>query len=72
MILRSHLSGARRRGVSLVLVVVSLVALVVGLAVSLQGGLPLTERRNAQSPADAPALAFAADCCGNGDTNFGN
>lgn len=61
MLLRPPLSGARRRGLSLVLVVVSLVALLGVLAVSLEGGLLMTERRNAQATADAAAMGAAAD-----------
>lgn len=60
MVLRSR-SGARRPGLALVLVVVSLVALLGVLALSLEGGLLLTERRNAQATADAAAQAAAAD-----------
>src|SRR5262245_57644045 len=58
MVLRS---STRRRGISLVLVVVSLVSIVGVLALSLEGGLLLTERRNAQATADSAALAAAAD-----------
>ena len=61
MLLRSPTSGARRRGISLVLVVVSLVALLGVLALSLEGGLLLSERRTAQATADAAAMAAAAD-----------
>jgi hypothetical protein len=51
----------RRRGVSLVLIVVSLVSLMGVLAISLDGGMLLTERREAQATADAAAMAAAAD-----------
>jgi uncharacterized membrane protein len=50
-----------RRGVSLVLIVISLVSLMGVLAVSLEGGLLVTEHRNAQATADAAAMAAAAD-----------
>lgn len=71
MMLRSPTSGARRRGISLVLVVVSLVSLIAVLAVSLEGGLLLSERRNAQATADAAAMACAADFYWNWYANFG-
>ena len=71
MMLRSPQSGARRRGVSLVLVVVSLVALLSVLALSLEGGLLLSERRNAQATADAAAMAAAADFYWHHFVNFG-
>jgi hypothetical protein len=71
MILRTPMSGARRRGISLVLVVVSLVALISVLAVSLEGGLLLSERRNAQATADAAAMACAADFYWHYYENFG-
>jgi|SRR5947209_1010967 len=61
MLLRPTSPGARRRGVSLVLITVSLVALLGVLAVSLEGGLLLSERRTAQATADAAAEAAAAD-----------
>jgi hypothetical protein len=72
MLLRSPQSGARRRGISLVLVVVSLVAILGVLALSLEGGLLLSERRTAQSTADAAAMAAAADFYYNWYTNFGS
>src|SRR3954462_9544018 len=71
MLLRSRLSGARRRGISLVLVVVSLVALLGVLALSLEGGLLLSERRTAQATADAAAESAAADMYYNHYVNFG-
>src|SRR5262245_43702419 len=71
MILRPFASGARRRGVSLVLIVVSLVALFAVLALSLEGGMLLTERRNAQATADAAAMAAAADFFWHHFENFG-
>jgi len=58
MVLRST---TRRRGISLVLVVISLVSIISVLALSLEGGLLMTERRNAQATADAASLAAAAD-----------
>ena len=71
MILRSPLSGSRRRGISLVLVVVSLVALMGVLAISLEGGLLLAERRNALATADAAAESAAADLYYHHYVNFG-
>lgn len=71
MILREPRSGARRRGVSLVLVVVSLVALLGVVAISLEGGLLLMERRNAQATADAAAQAAAAELYYLHYVNFG-
>jgi hypothetical protein len=71
MLLRSPTSGARRRGISLVLVVVSLVAILGVLALSLEGGLLLSERRTAQATADSAAMAAAADFYYNWYTNFG-
>src|SRR5215207_9589988 len=71
MMLRSPLSGARRRGVSLVMVVVSLVAILGVLALSLEGGLLLSERRTAQATADAAAMTAAADMYWNHFVNFG-
>jgi hypothetical protein len=56
MILHSSSRG-NRRGVSLVLVVVSLVSLMGVTAISLEGGLLVTERRNAQATADAARRA---------------
>ena len=71
MLLRSPQSGARRRGISLVIVVVSLVALLGVLALSLEGGLLLSERRTAQATADAAAMSAAADMYYNHFLNFG-
>ena len=71
MLLRSPHSGARRRGVSLVLVTVSIVAVLSVLALSLEGGLLLSERRHAQATADAASMAAAADFYWNWYTNFG-
>ena len=71
MMLRSPLSGARRRGISLVLVVVSLVALLGVVALSLEGGLLLSERRTAQATADAAAMAAAADMYWNHFVTYG-
>src|SRR6266542_1276948 len=61
MLMRTSSSRSRRRGISLVLIVVSLVGLLGMLAISLEGGLLLTERRNAQATADAAAMAAASD-----------
>jgi hypothetical protein len=61
----------RRRGVSLVLVVISLVSLIGLMAISLEGGLLLTEKRNAQATADAAAMAAAADLYYNHFANAG-
>src|SRR5262245_15584173 len=58
MVLRS---STQRRGISLILVVVSLVSIFGVLALSLEGGMLLTERRNAQATADAAAFAAASD-----------
>jgi hypothetical protein len=71
MLLRSPQSGARRRGISLVLVTVSIVAVLSVLALSLEGGLLLSERRHAQATADAASMAAAADFYWNWYTNFG-
>jgi hypothetical protein len=71
MLLRSPHSGARRRGVSLVLVTVSIVAVLSVLALSLEGGLLLSERRHAQATADAASMAAADDFYWNWYTNFG-
>jgi hypothetical protein len=70
MMLRSS-QQTRRRGVSLVLVVISIVSLMGMMAISLEGGLLLTERRNAQATADAAALAAAADMYYLHFVNFG-
>src|SRR5438874_6980605 len=58
-----HPSHSRRNrdGNVLVLVVVCLFVLVGILAVALDGGLLMTERRHAQATADAAALAGAAE-----------
>src|SRR5256885_4395790 len=68
MVLRSL---TRRRGISLVLVVVSLVSIMGVLALSLEGGMLLTERRNAEATADAAAMAAAADLYYNWFANQG-
>ena len=72
MLLRSPQSGARRRGISLVLVTVSIVAVLSVLALSLEGGLLLSERRTAQATADAASMAAAADFYWNWYQNFGS
>src|ERR1700731_4600732 len=61
----------RRLGTVAVIVAVSLTALLGVLAIGLDGGLLLTERRRAQSTADAAALAAAADLYKNYSTNQG-
>lgn len=71
MILRSPSSKFRRRGISLVLVVVSMVALLGVVAISLEGGLLLSERRTAQATADAAAQSAAADLYYHHYVNFG-
>src|SRR5262249_28785131 len=53
--------GARRRGVVIILVALSLVALISIVALALDGGTLLAERRQAQATADAAALAAASD-----------
>jgi Flp pilus assembly protein TadG len=60
-----------RRGTVAAIVAVSLTALLGVLAIGLDGGLLLTERRRAQSTADAAALAAAADLYKNYSTNQG-
>jgi len=70
MLLRLPPAG-RRRGATLVLVCISLVGLFGMVAISLEGGLLLSERRNAQSTADAAAQAAAADLYYNHYANFG-
>lgn len=54
-------SRTARRGSVAVLVAISLLALLMVLAVTMDGGLLFTERRHAQATADAAALAGAAD-----------
>ncbi|HVK14364.1 MAG TPA: pilus assembly protein TadG-related protein, partial [Gemmataceae bacterium] len=61
MLMYARSRAGHRRGVSLVLVCISLVGLFGMVAISLEGGLLLSERRNAQSTADAAAQAAAAD-----------
>jgi hypothetical protein len=61
----------KRPGTVAVIVAVSLTALLGVLAIGLDGGLLLTERRRAQSTADAAALAAAADLYKNYSTNQG-
>jgi len=68
MVLRS---STRRCGISLILVVVSLVSIFGVLALSLEGGMLLTERRNAQATADAAAFAAASDLYYNWFANSG-
>ena len=61
MRVRSSPGLACRRGISVVFVAISLVSLMGMLAISLEGGLLLTERRKAQTTADAAAMAAATD-----------
>src|SRR5262245_10843425 len=61
MRMRPFGADSRRRGVSLVLIVVSLVSLMGVLAISLDGGMLVSEHRNAQATADAAAMAAATD-----------
>jgi Flp pilus assembly protein TadG len=61
----------RRRGVTLAYFVLCLTALLGVMAVSLDGGVLLAERRHAQVTADAAALAAAADLFKNYPTNNG-
>jgi Flp pilus assembly protein TadG len=60
-----------RRGTVAIVVAVSLTALLGVLAIALDGGILLTERRGAQSTADAAALAAAADLYNNYTANQG-
>jgi Flp pilus assembly protein TadG len=61
----------RRRGVTLAYIVLCLTALLGVMAVSLDGGALLAERRHGQVTADAAALAAAADLFKNYATNAG-
>ena len=64
-------SRSTRRGMITAQVAMSLTVLMGVLAVVLDGGLLLTERRHAQATADAAALAAASDLYFNWYTNFG-
>ncbi|HZT79695.1 MAG TPA: pilus assembly protein TadG-related protein, partial [Gemmataceae bacterium] len=69
--LRSILPRGRRRGAVAVLVAVCLTVLMGVVALSIDGGLLLQERRRAQATADAAALAAADDLFKNYNTNLG-
>src|SRR5260370_27568009 len=69
--IRSFQTGPRRRGAVAVLVAVSLTALLIVLAIALDGGLLFTERRHAQATADAAAMAGAAALYKYYSTNHG-
>lgn len=60
----------RQSGQSMVLVALLLIAFVGLLAVTLDGGYAFLQRRNAQSAADAGALAGARELCITGDTTL--
>jgi Flp pilus assembly protein TadG len=64
-------SGRPRRGTAAVTVVISLTVLVGIAAITVDGGMALTERRRAQAAADAAALAAAADLFANFASNGG-
>src|SRR5258707_15601623 len=70
MIIRRSRTG-HRRGVAAVIVVISLTVLVGVAAITVDGGMALTERRRAQDVADAAALAAAADLFAHYLTNNG-
>src|SRR6266852_540232 len=70
MIIRRSRTG-HRRGVAAVIVVISLTVLVGVAAITVDGGMALTERRRAQTAADAAALAAAADLFTNFSSNAG-
>src|SRR4051794_2973241 len=69
--MRALSNSHRRKGAILVQVVLALSALAGLLAVILDGGVLLGERRHAQATADAAALAAAADLFANSPTNKG-
>ena len=60
-----------RRGAALVQMILLLTILLSIMAVTLDGGILLTERRHAQATADAAALAAAADLFKNWNSNAG-
>jgi hypothetical protein len=66
-----QLKSEKRRGIVAILVAVSLVAILAVVAISLDGGLLLDNRRSVQAAADAAALAAAADLYANWSTNQG-
>src|SRR5262245_10228537 len=61
----------KRRGTVAVMVAISLLALLMVLAVTMDAGLLFSEKRHAQATADAAALAGAADLFKNYRTNAG-
>ncbi|HBI42056.1 MAG TPA: hypothetical protein DDY78_04245 [Planctomycetales bacterium] len=66
-----RLKSEKRRGIVAVLVAVSLVAILGVVAIALDGGLLLDNRRSVQAGADAAALAAAEDFYANWSTNQG-
>jgi hypothetical protein len=68
---RSLAPALRRRGTVAVMVAVSLTAILAVLAIALDGGALLADRRHAQAAADAAALAAACDLYDNYWTNSG-
>ena len=69
MIYKPH---TNRRGVVVILACVTLIAIFAVLALSLDGGSLLAERRRAQGTADAAAVAGACDIFDNYYTNHGD
>lgn len=67
---RTAARGASTLGQSMVLVALLMVALIGMLAVVLDGGYAFLQRRNAQTAADAGALAGAREYCLTGDTGL--
>src|SRR5947209_3481131 len=65
------LHGNKRRGTVAVLVAASLTVLMSVVAISLDGGVLLAERRHAQAVADSAAMAAACDLYDNYFTNNG-
>lgn len=61
MILRPVRDSGRRRGQIAIFIALSIVAIVSTLAISLDGGTVMSERRHAQATADAAALSAASD-----------
>jgi Flp pilus assembly protein TadG len=68
---RAILPASRRRGMVTVQIVVSMTVLMAMLALLVDGGLLIVERRHAQATADAAALAAASDLWANWKTNNG-
>jgi hypothetical protein len=66
-----RLTSRKRRGIVAVLVAVSLIAILGVVAIVLDGGLLLDNRRSVQAAADAAALAAAEDLFANWSTNKG-